>query len=82
MVSMPGRCSASDRGVASVFVPVRQFSQIPTQPQWINQSTIKFAGKYRQIPEQRIQQLDKLAAAGYISADEYKAKKQSIIDSM
>ena len=32
--------------------------------------------------EQRIQQLDKLAAGGYITPEEYKAKKQSIIDSM
>ena len=35
-----------------------------------------------QTPEQRIQQLDKLAAGGYITPEEYKAKKQSIIDSM
>jgi membrane protease subunit (stomatin/prohibitin family) len=35
-----------------------------------------------QTPEQRIQQLDKLAAGGYITAAEYKAKKQAIIDSM
>lgn len=33
-------------------------------------------------PEQRIQQLDKLAAGGYITPDEYKKKKQAIIDSM
>jgi hypothetical protein len=35
-----------------------------------------------QTPEQRIQQLDKLAAGGYITPEEYKAKKQAIIDSM
>ena len=35
-----------------------------------------------QSPEQRITQLDKLAAGGYITPAEYKAKKQSIIDSM
>lgn len=32
--------------------------------------------------EQRIQQLDKLAAGGYITPEEYKAKKQSILNSM
>ena len=32
--------------------------------------------------EQRIQQLDKLAAGGYISPEEYKAKKQSILNSL
>jgi membrane protease subunit (stomatin/prohibitin family) len=35
-----------------------------------------------QSPEQRISQLDKLAAGGYITPAEYKAKKQSIIDGM
>ena len=35
-----------------------------------------------QTPEQRIAQLDKLAAGGYSTPEEYKAKKKSIIDSM
>ncbi len=35
-----------------------------------------------QSPEQRIAQLDKLAAGGYITPEEYKAKKKSIIDGM
>jgi hypothetical protein len=35
-----------------------------------------------QTPEQRIAQLDKLAAGGYITPAEYKAKKKSIIDGM
>lgn len=35
-----------------------------------------------QSPEQRISQLDKLAAGGYITPEEYKAKKKSIIDGM
>jgi hypothetical protein len=33
-------------------------------------------------PQQRIAQLDKLAAGGYITPEEYKAKKQSILDEM
>jgi hypothetical protein len=32
--------------------------------------------------EARIQQLDKLAAGGYITPAEYKAKKQAILNSM
>jgi hypothetical protein len=32
--------------------------------------------------EQRIQQLDKLAAGGYITPEEYKAKKQSIVSGL
>jgi hypothetical protein len=33
-------------------------------------------------PEQRIKELDKLAAGGYITPEEYKAKKKAIVDSM
>lgn len=33
-------------------------------------------------PEERIKELDKLAAGGYITPEEYKAKKQQILDSM
>jgi hypothetical protein len=32
--------------------------------------------------EQRIQQLDKLAAGGYITPEEYKTKKKAILDSL
>ena len=32
--------------------------------------------------QQRIQELDKLAAGGYITPQEYKAKKKAILDSM
>jgi hypothetical protein len=35
-----------------------------------------------QSTEERLQQLDKLAANGYITPEEYKAKRQHIIDSM
>jgi membrane protease subunit (stomatin/prohibitin family) len=35
-----------------------------------------------QTPEQKINQLDKLAAGGYITPEEYKAKKKAILDSM
>lgn len=33
-------------------------------------------------PTQKIQQLDKLAAGGYITPEEYKAKKKAILDSL
>jgi hypothetical protein len=32
--------------------------------------------------KQRLDQLDKLAAGGYISPEEYKAKKKAILDSL
>jgi hypothetical protein len=35
----------------------------------------------KRIPK-RIQQLDKLAAGGYITPEEYKAKKQSILSGL
>ena len=33
-------------------------------------------------PQARIAELDKLAAGGYITPEEYKTKKQAILDSM
>ncbi len=33
-------------------------------------------------PESQMQQLDKLAAGGYITPEEYKAKKKAIVDGM
>ena len=35
-----------------------------------------------QTTQQRLDQLDKLAAGGYISKSEYKAKKKAILDSL
>ena len=40
------------------------------------------AAASQQSPQQRIAQLDKLAAGGYITPEEYKAKKQAILDEM
>ena len=36
----------------------------------------------KQTAQQRIQELDKLAAGGYITPEEYKAKKKAILDSL
>jgi len=33
-----------------------------------------------QTPEQKMQQLDKLAAGGYITKEDYKARKKAIVD--
>ena len=35
-----------------------------------------------QTPQQKLDQLDKLAAGGYITPEEYKTKKQAILDGM
>jgi hypothetical protein len=37
---------------------------------------------YSMTPEQKLNQLDKLAAGGYITPAEYKARRQAILDSM
>ena len=36
----------------------------------------------QQSTEQKLQELDKLAAGGYITPEEYQAKRQAILDSM
>lgn len=46
------------------------------------QSAPQQAAPAAQTPEERIKQLDKLAAGGYITPAEYKQKKQAILDSM
>jgi hypothetical protein len=40
------------------------------------------AAPSQKSPQERIDELDKLAAGGYITPAEYKAKKQQILDSM
>jgi hypothetical protein len=52
--------------------------QAYSQPHAVSQA----APAAKPTAEQRIQQLDKLAAGGYITPAEYKAKKKSILDSM
>ncbi|MFZ0470719.1 MAG: hypothetical protein WAL92_17475 [Thiogranum sp.] len=37
---------------------------------------------YSMTPEQKLDQLDKLAAGGYITPAEYKARRKAILDSM
>ena len=46
------------------------------------QQPVQQAAPAQKTTQQRLDELDKLAAGGYITPAEYKAKKQSIIDSM
>ena len=46
------------------------------------QQPVQQAAPAQKSPQQRLDELDKLAAGGYITPAEYKAKKQNIIDSM
>ncbi len=54
-------------------------SQAHSAQQQVNQAPVSSGSK---SPQERISELDKLAAGGYITPAEYKAKKQSILDSM
>jgi hypothetical protein len=56
--------------------------QAYSQPHAASQAAPQAAPAAKPTAEQRIQQLDKLAAGGYITPAEYKAKKKAILDSM
>jgi ABC-type sugar transport system substrate-binding protein len=46
------------------------------------QPAVRQSAPARLSPEQQLQQLDKLAAGGYITQDEYKARRKAILDNM
>lgn len=52
------------------------------QVQAYNSSHQQSSGSDSQSPEARMKELDKLAAGGYITPEEYKKKKQAIVDSL
>ena len=56
------------------------YAQQNAQQQQVQQAAP--AAPAAQTTEQKLDELNKLAAGGYITPEEYKAKKQSIIDSM
>jgi membrane protease subunit (stomatin/prohibitin family) len=56
-----------------------QYAQQSAQQQPVQQAAPAPAARSSQ---QKLDELNKLAAGGYITPDEYKKKKQSIIDSM
>lgn len=65
---------------------VEAASQPKTQTVYVQQpatvTTSQPAPTAEMTPEQKLQQLDKLAAGGYITPEEYKAKKKAILDSL
>lgn len=54
------------------------YAQQQSQPQQVQQAPASAT----QTTEQKLDELNKLAAGGYITPQEYKAKKQAIIDAM
>lgn len=56
--------------------------EMASQPRTVQQAAPAPAPAAPQTQEQKLQQLDKLAAGGYITPAEYKAKKKAILDGM
>lgn len=65
---------------------VQTANQSKTQTVYVQQpattNTAQPAPAAKPSAEDRIKQLDKLAAGGYITPEEYKAKKKAIVDSI
>jgi hypothetical protein len=65
---------------------VKEANQPKTQTVYVQQpattSSAQTAPAAKPTAKQRLDQLDKLAAGGYITPQEYKAKKKAILDSM
>ena len=85
-LSMPALASEAGAfigGVLATKVVSNMNRQTQAQEQQAYNSSRQAApAPAAQTPQQRLDQLDKLAAGGYITPEEYKAKKKSIIDSM
>jgi hypothetical protein len=65
---------------------VQEANQPKTQTVYVQQpattSSAQAAPAAKPTAQQRLDQLNKLAAGGYITPEEYKAKKKAILDSM
>ena len=65
---------------------VKEANEPKTQTVYVQQpaatSSAQPAPAAKSSAEERIKELDKLAAGGYITPEEYKAKKKAILDSM
>jgi hypothetical protein len=65
---------------------VQEANQPKSQTVYVQQpattSSAQTAPAAKPTAKQRLDQLDKLAAGGYITPEEYKAKKKAILDSM
>ena len=61
---------------------VETASQPRTQTVYVKQPTAKSTPATKPTVEQRLKELDKLAKDGYITPEEYKARKKAIVDSL
>ena len=56
--------------------------EMANQPRTVQQAAPAPAPAAQKSPQQKLDELDKLAAGGYITPAEYKAKKKAILDGM
>lgn len=60
----------------------QSYGQPRSQTTYVQQAPAQSQTEPKMSTQQRLDQLDKLAAGGYISPEEYKAKKKAILDSL
>ena len=77
---------AVQRSKIRTAAAVQEANQPKTQTVYVQQPATTTAAQpapaAKPSTEDRLKQLDKLAAGGYITPEEYKAKKKAILDSM
>jgi len=59
-----------------------EYQAYSQQPRSVQQAAPAPAPAAKQTAKQKLDELDKLAAGGYITPEEYKAKKKAILDRM
>ncbi|MCK5698183.1 MAG: hypothetical protein KAI02_08480 [Gammaproteobacteria bacterium] len=84
LISVPSYASDAGAFIGGVFATKllqnsTRRADAEQQQAYASQAPVQSASN---SPQQRISELDKLAAGGYITPAQYKTKKQAIIDSM
>jgi membrane protease subunit (stomatin/prohibitin family) len=86
-VSIPAQSDNSGAFIGGMLTSrvmsnMHQRTEAEQQQAYNSQQPVQQAAPAQKTPQQRLDELDKLAAGGYITPAEYKAKKQTIINSM
>ncbi len=86
-ITTPSRASDAGAFIGGVFATKllqnsRRSADAEEAQAYAAQRPVAQTSSASKSPQERISELDKLAAGGYITPAEYKAKKKSILDSM
>ena len=86
-ISTPTRASDAGAFIGGVFATKllqnsRRTADAEEEQAYAAQRPVAQTSSASKSPQERISELDKLAAGGYITPAEYKAKKKSILNSM